>query len=433
MALTQSQRKAISKKIVIIPAENAQADELIVQLEEARLKAVDKDEGNKDIIDDKTVIVDDYENEFERMDGDGRTHLTETQIQDGADKVFGNFFFNNDQSTPTPSSPLGIWVNFVPNGYNVSVGKNYSETYGTVQKEQDLIDNVNSEISTMEGYSGVGRSTGQECVVVPPDTVQNDAAIQATSTALKAAVQTWEDFIVITDGVICTIDADPTRSSENIASRADITNAISVIDTWQALADFDTSHGQTTCAGFNAIDPLTLGPTKYRAAELNILKAEITARQSFVTTRLSQLDANLGSITQNASGQITSAIGFYGDRFRFVDLRLNLMAGSLTEAKGYEQGKDAQNELKASNTNAAIAYDTVMKATLFRAPSAGTATIHVIDASSFSIADSVYICAEDQDEISSTIANIVGNIVYLSSTIPKKYRQDALARMYKII
>ena len=460
MALTESQRTEISKKIVSIPAENAQADELIVDLEAARVKAVDKDNGNKDIMDDKTELIDDYENELERLDSDERTHLTESHIQDSADKILGNFFYNNDQSIPTPACPLGVWANFVPNGYNVAVGKNYNETYGTVQKEQDLIDVVNTEIANMEAESGVGRSTGQECVgasvgfctptATPdtevqcgieggvwtpptPDTIQNDPAIQTISTNLKAAVQAWEDFMNITDGVICTIDTDPTRSSENIAARADITNAISVIDTWQALGDFDTTHGQTTCAGFNAIDPLTLDPTKYRAAELDTLKAEITARQSFLTTRIAQVVAYLGSVTQDSGGIITAADGLYGDRFRIVDLRLNLMSGSLSEAKGYEQGKNAQNELKASNVNAELAYDGVMKAILFMAPAAGTGTIHVMSAVDFSATDSVYICAEDQSEIAATIDSIDGNIIYLSVDIPKKYRQDALARMYKVI
>jgi len=456
MALSQDDRIAISKKIISIPLQDAQADRVKEQLEAERIKAEKEDLGNKELMDANTLLINPYQSELERYDGNGRVQLAEQMIVDSSNKTFQNNFFPNDPQTALPSVPSGVWKNFPAFSGSVAVGKSYTETYSSVQKEQDLIDVINAQIVTMESYTSVGRSTGQVCTTgvcslsqydneidcvngggtwVPSlDSITSDTEIQSTNTALKNAVQAWEDFINITHGLVAVVDLDVTRSAENDAARDDITNSISVINAWQALADFDTTHGETTCAGFNSIDVNTLGATKYRAAELQPLKDEITARQAFITTRVAQIVSYLGSVTQDLNtGEIVSADGLYGNRFRFIDMRLNLIGGSLAKTRGFEQGKDAQDRFKQSNANAAAAYASVMVATAFRAPGAGTATIHVIDATGFSVSDTVFIVADKQSEISTTIQSIDGNRIVLTKNIPKKYRENEGARLYKIL
>lgn len=460
MALSQDDRISISKKIIEIPKQNAQADVIKGQLEEQRKQAKEEDNGNKQLMDDLTSLINLYQQELERYDGNGRNQLSEQDLQDSANKVLQNPFFPNDTQTPLPNVPDGVWKNFQSFSNNKAVGKQYDETFTTVTKEQDLIDNVNAQIAVVEAENDVTRSTGQECISgscsMPQydnqtdcednggtwdsgaSTIQPNSTIQQAITDLKNAVQAWEDFLNGTFAVVPTTvqDDDSTRDPLNQDSRDDITNAISVIDTWQALDDFDTSHGETTCSGFNSIDVNTLNATKLRAAELNALKNEISARQTFISTRISQLEGDdfLGSVTQDfSSGEIQDTKGLYGDRYRVIETRLNLMGGSLNKLKGFERGQNAQEQLKASNDNAAQAYTTVIAATAFRAPAAGTGTIHVLDASQFSPGDSVFVVANNQQELSGTISSISNNTVFLDFSVPKKYRQNAGARLYKIL
>ncbi len=457
MALTQDERIAISKKIVQIPQQNASADVTSAQIGVEKTKAEKEDNGNKKLMDDVTVLINGYQLEISRLDGNGRNELLEQDLIDSADRKLLNPFFPNDPQTPTPSIADGVWKNFVPFSGNKALGKTYLEVYPTVQKEQDLIDDVNAKIAVVEAFSNITRSTGQSCGAtgscsIPmhttqsactlgggtwtpgPDSISSDAAMQTAGSDLIAAIQAWETFMNGTFAIVVTTDVDPTRSAQNIASKADITNAVAVIDVWQALPSYDTTHGQSTCAGFNSYDVALLDPTKFRAAELLPVKNEITARQTFLGTRTTQLSTNLGTVAQNMStGELTTATGFYGQRMRIINTRLNAMGGSLSKLKGLERGQGAQQQMKDSNDNTAVVYTSVMTCSGFRAPATGTATIHVLNGAGFAPGNTVYISAEKQEEIQAIILAVSGNTITLDTKIPQKYRQNEYARIYKIL
>lgn len=457
MALTQEERIAISKKIIEIPLQNASADKIKAQIEAAKAEAYKEDNGNKNLINNFTPLINSYQSEIERYDGNGRTQLVEQDFIDSVNKKLRNPFFPNDNSISLPSISDGVWKNFSCFSGNKAIGRDYNETYSVVTKEQGLIDDINAKILIVEAFSNIKRSSGQKCAATGtcslpqyttqstcvggggvwtpgPDSIVTDNDMQTAGTNLKNAIQAWESFLNSTDALVPTTDTNPTRSAQNIASKQDIADSIVIIDTWQGLNDYDTSHGQTTCVGFNSYDVSLLGPTKFRAVELQAIKDEITARQSFVGARIGQITTNLGFIVQDmSSGDVSSSSGFYGQRFRFIDMRLNLMAGSLSKAISLEQGQGAQDQLKKSNENAGLAYSSIVVATAFRAPALGTKTIHVMDITGFNVSDNVYVVAEEQQEIATTISNIQGNTVFLTNLIPQKYRQDNGARLYKVL
>ena len=462
MALSQDDRIAISKKIIDIPKQNAQADNIQAQLDPAKAKAEKEDLSNKSLMDDITPLVNAYQTELQRYDGNGRTQLLEQDLQDSVDKVLQNPFFPNDPNTPLPSVPDGVWKNFTSFSGNKAIGKTYLETFTSVTREQDLIDAVTAAIAVVEGFVDATRSSGDECneggsCSMPqydnetdctnnggtwtpgPDIISPSAAMSAAGTDLINAIAAWETFLNGTDAVIPdnVTDPDATRQTQNTAAKDDIANAISIIDTWQALQDYDTTTSTPSdCPSFNSFAASNFDPSKFRATELAPIQSEITARQTFITSRISQLlsDTYLGGVTQDLnSGEITAATGFYGRRFRIIETRLNLMGGSLSKLKGFDSAQKAQDELKNSNANAELAYGSILVASAFRAPSVGTGTIHVLDGSGFSPGDSVFVVADDQDEISATINSINGNTIFLDTLIPKKYRQDAGARLYKVL
>jgi hypothetical protein len=439
-----------------------QSDKISGQLEEAKVAAEKEDNSNKQLMDDLTPIINLYQQELERYDGNGRNQLIEQDMIDSAKHILQNPFFPNDTTVPLPNIPDGVWKNFPAFSGNKAIGKQYNETYTSVTKEQDLMDAIAAAITAVEAFSDATRSSGDECneggtcdlpqydnqtdcvngggVWTPgPDIIGPSAAMAAAGTDLVNAVQAWEDFLNGTDAVIPTPaqDGDTARQAQNTVSKDDIANAISVIDTWQALQDYDTTTSTpTTCASFNTFPASSFDPSKFRADELAPLQAEMAARATFITTRIGELvsDTYLGSITQDfGAGDINDATGLYGRRFRVIDMRLNLMGGSLNKVFAAENGQKAQEEAKKSNANASAAYTSVVTATQFRAPGAGNNNIHVLDASGFSVSDSVYVIAEKQQEIAATITGIDGNRVTLDATVPEKYRETDLARLYKVL
>lgn len=457
MSIPQADRIAISKKIVNIPLEKANADVLKAQLEAEKVDVKKEDDANRNLMESKNALINGYQSELERIDGNGRNQLSEQDLLDSAERKLNNPFFPNDPTLPLPNIPDGVWKFFVPFSGTAAIGKNFDETYDTVTKEQDLIDDINAKIATVESFVDATRSTGEECVgqctgetpagsgTDQPTCIANGGTwseIKQASTAmidagneLIAAVQAWEDFLNDTDAIVVTTDADSTRSAQNTVSKSDIANAISVIDTWQSLQDYDTATTTpSSCASFVALNSSSFQPSKFRDVELNVLKAELAARPLFLSTRESQLNTNLGSINQDFNtGELLGGAGFYLERFRFIDMRLNAVGGTLSNLKGLEQGQQAQDQTKAASENAELALSSVMTATALRSPTNNNKIIHVLDASGFSPSDSAYVVSENQQEIPVTIQSIDGNTVFLDKNIPEKYRHTEFARLYKVL
>lgn len=437
MALSQEDRIAISKKIIDIPRENASAENIKSQLDAEKAQAQKADDANKNLMNGLEVFINGYQAELSKYDGNDRKVLTEQNMLDSANRIIRNYFFPNDALTPLPNIPDGTWKFFPPFAGSLAVGKNYEEGYDTLSSYEDkIIADMNGFIATIEVLFDATRSTGDECISgTPNDTIQPSATMQTAGSGLITAVQAWEDLLIAIDALIVTTDTDATRSAQNTAAKDDITNAKSVIDTWQALNDYDTVTSiPANCAIFEAEPSTSFLPSKFRDFELDVLKAEITARQAFLITRKAELNINLGSINQDYNtGDILGGSGFYFKRFRFIDMRLNTMVGSLTKLRGFERGKDAQQQLQNSNNLAQGALTDTISASAFRAPATNTTSVHVLDGTLFSPSDSVYIVSDTQQEISANIVSIDGNRIVLDTKIPEKYRHTENARLYKVL
>lgn len=473
MALSKEDRIAISKKLVKIPRENKTAEEIKVILEEGRIDSQKRDTANKNLQDSKTILINPYQRELTTYDGNVRTELAEQDVQNGADKVFQNFFYPNDPQTPLPNISDGVWKNFPPFSGSKAIGRNYLEQYPSiVVKEQDKINAVNAAIALVEAITDPTRSSGKICSIdnsgtcageIPvgsgideitcttnggvwtpstgPDIYLPSVAAQDALSALQAALNDWKAFVSTTRGLNIgenAVDTDAGRVAQNNTSIADIDNLISIIDTWDAFQNFDTTtslpvgSAGTGCALFDAMIPSDFDPSKIRITEIQPIKDEITARQSYISVRVSEVWTNLGGVGQDfGSGAINSPTGFYGDRFKIIDIRLNLMAGSLNSLKAAIRGQQAQDELIQSNQNAEDIYTTVLSVSAFRAPGSGGPNIHVLDGSDFNPGDVVYAITNTQEEITTSVVSKDGNRITLAANIPKKYRENDGGRLYK--
>jgi len=437
MALSKDERIAISKKIVSIPIENKNSDNTTKQLEAVLVDAQTKDTSNKGLIERLDPKINSYQNEKEILDGATLLELSEQNIVDAANKKLQNFFFPNDSTVPLPSVPDGIWKNFQSFSGTVAIGRKYTEDNDTQDNEQQAIVDILALIATAESNTDVTRVTGESCTTepIPPpptDTVDDDPVIQQLLVDLKARVDNLQSFHVLQKAAISgNPDTDSGNQVENQTADDDIDNNITpALTTWEAYQDFDPQGG-TSCTSFNSIDINTLADTKLKPAMLSALKTAIQTRQTFVATRVSQIAGNLGGVTQAANGDINATTGFYGERFRLIELRLNLMNGSLNTVTGLTKAIDAQGQAKKSNENAAIAYSSVISVSSITSKTNGSRYVNVKDASIFSIKDVVYIKAVGKPEIQTSIVGKVGNRLEVAKNITQGYNLENLGRVYK--
>ena len=456
MPLSKDDRIAFSKKIVEAPFVTASINNSKAAISIEKDKAQKLDGGHKNLVDGKTFYIDKFQAEFAKIDSNDRSALLESDIQNSANFVVGNFFYPNDINNPPPSLAPSIWTKTKPYARNKGVGKFYNEAYGSIAGEVPTISSILAAISSIQGsYTAIQRVTGQECVETGtcsnpfytdqpscllgggiwtpgPDVVQTYTALHSAVTSLVSSVNSLKTILIAETTFIYTSDPDPTRQSQAVAALNDINNVIiPAIDAWLGLADYNTAHGQTTCVGFNGYNPVSLGPTKLQAADVSTLVSALTTRSAFNTTRQSQLGGYLGSLTQNlTTGNVTGS-GFYFERWSFLQLRLNMLGGSLLALKGFERALVAQDDQIANIESGKAAYELILRCTGFAAPANNTKYLHVKSSAGFSVGDSVFVIADDQEEIVRTIDLIEGNRIRLGQPVPANYRDSAFGRIYK--
>lgn len=109
MSLNKQDRIELSSKLAGVADEKSAVDKTIEIVDQAKLKAEAKDSPNKKLVDEKTALINPYQNELKLLDGTARTELIESILLDSAKRVLGNSFFPNKPDVPLPSIPGGVW------------------------------------------------------------------------------------------------------------------------------------------------------------------------------------------------------------------------------------------------------------------------------------------------------------------------------------
>lgn len=466
--LSKQDRIDISSALISTEDDIATADKGIAEAAALKVLAEEKDATNKQFVDERTVLIDPYQTEAQYLDGITRTQLTETIIDNSARRLPGNTFYPADPTTPLPSLADGVWKQFTPFARTSAVGKTLLEVYTATggRTEQNIIDDINAKIVSIEGGVIANNATGQECVQntciggvggetdagvcatnggtwTPPqaDTYQADSTVTTWLSDLKTLVTEWETRVNNEQGVI-PADTNSTRDTKNNIASADITAAIVVIDAWQAVQDFDTvttlptGNDGAACTVFTALTEGGLQQTKLQPTTLSPLKAELSARSTYIGTRLSELTSSdyLGTIVQDISnGKLTTLTGLYGERMLFINMRIGIISGTLSTVIGLESSGVIQEQSKDDAVNTDTALQLVMTATKLAAPGLNTFYLNLKDATGFSAGDVVYVVADEQEELSGSIESVLGNRVKITFKVPSKYSTDNNSRIYKLL
>ncbi len=433
MPLSPSDRIAFSAEIVGAASKIAGISQAQTTLQAQIDKLQALDDGNKNLFDPVNVVINGYQNEFNYIDGNVRTVILEQDIQDAANRKLQNHFFPNDTSVSVPSlSTLhNVWPRIPPFALTYAIGKNYTEGYGSTPNENNLITTALGYITAAGSQTDMENTTGQHCV--PVDTVISFPTVQTLKSDLVTAINSLKTTLLSEVAAVTTNDQDSGRQTQNNAAINNINNVIiPALNTWLGYADFNTSHGQTTCAGFNSYNSNLLAPTKLHSTQLAALQSALNARASFLITRTSQLNTNLGTIVQDINtGEIISSSGFYGQRYGFLSLRLNALGGSLTQLANMKSAISAQNSIKANIASNASIYYSILPTSSFKAPANATAIVHLNDVSFLSTGNTVFVVADNQEELQRAVKSISGNMVTLNDVIPSKYTTAANVRLYK--
>lgn len=461
MAIPKDDRIAFSLKIVGADEEVKGLDMAKAQLQVEIDKTQKLDTANNNLFIPVNVLVNSYQSEFNMLDGNLRTTIVEQDIVDGANKKIQNHFFPNDINVSVPSlaSLNNIWPRVKPFALTYAIGKNYTEGYGSTTKEPDLINAALAYISAATGFTDIENTSGQHCVVTGtcsnpiytdqptcvlnggiwtpgPDSIISFPAVQTLKTNLVTAINTLKTFLLTEVSNIVTNDPNATNQALNNAAINNINNVIiPALNTWLGYVDFNTAHGQTTCAGFNSYNSNLLAPTKLHSSQLSVLQSALNTRLSYVSTRVSQFTSTiLGTISQDINtGELISSSGLYGKRYNFLVLRLNALGGSLSRLVGLQASSNAQDSIKANILSTKAIYLSILPTSIFKAPGNGTSTIAVVTTSYFSPGDAVWIMAEGQEELQRAVKSVSGDTIVLNDIVPQKYRQSEKARIYKDI
>lgn len=460
MSLAQADRIALSLKIVSADTEVAGLDAAKASLTTQQTVVQNLDSANKNLFDPTNLLVNAYQSELASLDGQVRSVTVEQDIQDSAAKKIQNHFFPNDTTISVPSlSPFrNVWPRVQPFALSYAIGKNYTQVFpGTTTKEPDLISTTLSLISSasanldIENTSGQHVTTGAGTCSLPEFTTQSTCeaatptpgvwtpgipaivsypAVITLKSNLVSAVNT---LIIFLNSELALIPTDPANQSQNNAAKNDISNIIlPALNAWLANPDFQPVPGSVTPATFNSYDSSLLAPTKLHSTQINALQSALTARQTFVATRTNQLSTVLGTIDQNVdTGALNSSSGLYGKRYGFLLLRLNALGGSLTQLTGLQTATGAQDSIKANTIATKATYQSILPTSMLKANASGSTIIHLVDPSFVSQGDTVYVYAENQDELQRGVASVQGDMITLNDIIPAKYVTASKARLYK--
>lgn len=472
LTFTDQQIKDLSKEHLGIPTEIAKANANIVAVDVLKVELQKKDDANKVFSDNFINILTQYHAELKNLTGPTRTNYTESMIVSAAKLEDGNIHF--------PTAP--VWAKFQPKVADVNNGNPITDTF---PDEQFAVSEVPPPIVPLKtGYADgavdstlataylagtfetddPGFAIGQRVIVddagvsaygivtaidVPPPTlgaqtvtlnvlappsgalgigarVRNfhpgftnnqrtgidpilEPEYYAYLTAqLDSKVAAVEPFLVAELAALNANDAIAPEAAEIAAAKVNAQFLQAAIDTWQAIAAM----------------------IRYGDASLAPLESAIAARPAQITARVGEITAAFGSVSQAPDGSFSGTKNYFS-LFKFIDIRVNKIEGSLTKFYGTDLVKQALLAKVATLTSKQSEYDAQFIPHKFTADGDGTDIIKLDSVTGYVVSDSIKIMDDDQPVLTATILAINVLDVQVSVVVPNTYLVSKLARTVK--
>lgn len=482
MDLTISQIAEIALEILGTDDSIAQGKDSIAQNAKDKQAALDKNDTHKIFFDDENAKANSYQNEHRWLDGTTYTPITFNQVDAAAQRQEGNIFFPADWTKFPPKLPasgngnpktestndedevinesfdnngLQALIDFLTgsqSGSNDTLRESYSG--GTTVE----VDTGNQTPGKYLLLHGSGNSALLKIVSVdstanpsPPPTnlftvnvqivVATNGTIPSGSTATEnisfnnadrndpsttpyenvllglfskteTRVNLWDAAI---GNQLTELNGNLDSNPDIDTAKTDAQNAQTVISTWLALPDTGSTGSDS----------------KYTDNNLADIEAEITDRNSFRGTRVSQIVSALGTVSQDTQGKV-SGNGIYKIRFDTISLMINGLDGPLSQFYNLDIGASVANvQIDNAKSKKQVFGTKVLVSKFAENPTVAGPTVKLVKADGFSISDKVVVVGGGLDNIVADIINIDGNEVTLSKDVPLEYNADANAGLAK--
>lgn len=481
MALTQPQRIQISGEMVDLPLKVQAALDTQTQLAGVKTDLQNKDSSLKIFFDKYNDIANAYQTERRWVDGTTYSTITNTDVDDSAQKKPGNKFFPTD----------GSWINFQPKKHASSEGLPTSnstdeeleiftkslQTGGLTALLDFLLNGQTSAVAndtlgaaynpgagTMTVTTG-GQTVGKLLIVegggfsglflvtaaVGPlltvtEVIAPDGILPMTTSTVKenitAFTNTERNTLVstlyqnvlteLTNKIIASVLTWETAISNQLTQLNLNTDSRSPQAAEITAAKADITNAKNIIDTWQALPNTgTLGTdSKFVNVNITPLQAEVIARTSFSTTRNTQITTALGSISQAGNGTFTG-VGIYFERFNQINLRINLAGGPLTEFYEKSVADAALSQIVNTANTTSTTYNSELRTEPLSVNANGTTTITVASVTGFAVSNTVFVMADTLTELTGTITGISGLNITLSFVVPNTYTKELKARIYK--
>ncbi len=244
------------------------------------------------------------------------------------------------------------------------------------------------------------------------------------------------------DGFLLMCKQILTNTSNNLITVLDQElTALNANDSKEDLTEIDnaktsTNSIKTTVSNWvNLIDVPTSNQLKYGDTQINPYNtALITRRDTYIPSRVSQIIASLGSITQPNTTDV-SGNGRYNDLYTSLNIRIHKISGHLRNFYQMDLAVVAsQEQVDVKLAEATRNKNYAVVKLLIEEPS-GTNVIIIKDISKLNIGDAVKVMDNAVEGVLDfTITDITApNIVTLSEVVPPKYTVSNQVRLVKIL
>lgn len=172
------------------------------------------------------------------------------------------------------------------------------------------------------------------------------------------------------------------------------------------------------------------GVGKFGDTVLLATKTAIIARPAQIAPRIAEIEASLGTVSQSPDGSF-SGPGRYFDLFKWVDLRLNIAAGSLRQYLDIQMAIEFFSQSITGAENQLEEYEDIFLVKQFAIEGDSSEFVELSDVTGLAVSDTVMAMDNDSAVINRVISDIQGNVVELDSAIGVNLALNKLARLVK--
>lgn len=325
---------------------------------------------------------------------------TSISVNDATDFSVGNFFVSYSSSAAVYGQITHITINSTQPtpGPDVITFTNLAFSGGTINQNSPLVNHFS-------GYINQQREA---------DLKPNPTVFLLWQTQIENLITSAMSFLTLEGAALAANDATGDEAKEITAAIKNVNDAKTTITNWLAA-------------------PISVpGIARYGDSVLIPFRQFLSARLSQITSRVAEITARLGAVSQNADGTYTGSGNWYSF-FKWIDLRINKASGTLFQyynsnvATGFTQQQI--NNLNAKQ----VELNKLVKVGALMGDANGTNQIRVQQSGGFVVGDEIKLIDDGKTPSSDLfVSGISGQIITLNQAVTG-YKIAQTARIIKFV